>query len=199
MVKPRVGVLAVQGAFAEHEQMLARLGVESVELRQLADLGKGFDRIILPGGESTSQGRVIRDLEMLEPLRELIADGMPVLGTCAGLILLAQNIDSVNGDGSTVDEQHNSTWLATLPVTVRRNAYGRQLGSFKTTASFEGLGEVPMTFIRAPYVTSVDSNVKVLARIEGNTVAVRSGNQIGLSFHPELDESTAIHELFLSL
>lgn len=199
MGKPRVGVLAVQGAFAEHEQMLSLLGAETVELRQLSDLGKGFDRIVLPGGESTSQGRVMRDLRMLEPLRELIVEGMPVLGTCAGLILLAQSIDSVNGDGSSVDDQHNSTWLATLPVTVRRNAYGRQLGSFKTTAPFEGLGKVPMTFIRAPYVTSVGADVEVLAQVDGNTVAVKDKNQLGLSFHPELDESTAIHELFLSL
>ena len=199
MGKPRVGVLAVQGAFAEHEQMLAKLGAQPVELRQLADLDKGFDRIVLPGGESTAQGRVMRDLGMLEPIRKLIESGMPVLGTCAGLILLAKNIDSVNGDGSTVDEQHNSTWLATLPVTVRRNAYGRQLGSFRTEAHFDGLGEVPMTFIRAPYVTAVDSDVKVLSEVDGKVVAVRKDNQIGLSFHPELDESTAIHELFLSL
>lgn len=199
MGKPRVGVLAVQGAFAEHEQMLSHLGAQAVELRQLSDLGKGFDRIVLPGGESTSQGRVMRDLEMLEPLRKLIDEGMPVLGTCAGLILLAQGIDSVNGDGSSVDDQHNSTWLATLPVTVRRNAYGRQLGSFKTTAPFEGLGDVPMTFIRAPYVTAVDAGVEVLAQVDGNVVAVRYKNQLGLSFHPELDESTAIHEFFLSL
>lgn len=199
MGKPRVGILAVQGAFAEHEQMLAKLGVESIELRQLADLDNEFDRIILPGGESTAQGRIIRDLGMLEPLRKLIDDGMPVLGTCAGLILLAQSIDAINGDGSTVDEQHNSTWLATLPVTVRRNAYGRQLGSFRTNASFDGLGEIPMTFIRAPYVTSVDSTVKVLSQVDGNVVAVQRENQIGLSFHPELDESAAIHELFLNL
>lgn len=199
MGKPRVGVLAVQGAFAEHEQMLSHLGAQTVELRQLSDLGKGFDRIVLPGGESTSQGRVMRDLEMLEPLRKLIDEGMPVLGTCAGLILLAQSIDSVNGDGSSVDDQHNSTWLATLPVTVRRNAYGRQLGSFKTTAPFAGLGDVPMTFIRAPYVTSVGAGVEVLAQVDGNAIAVRYKNQLGLSFHPELDESTAIHEFFLSL
>lgn len=199
MAKPRVGVLAVQGAFVEHEQMLSHLGAETVELRQLSDLGKGFDRIVLPGGESTSQGRVMRDLEMLEPLRKLIVEGMPVLGTCAGLILLAQSIDSVNGDGSSVDDQHNSTWLATLPVTVRRNAYGRQLGSFKTTAPFEGLGDVPMTFIRAPYVTAVDAGVEILSQVDGNIVAVRDKNQLGLSFHPELDESAAIHEFFLSL
>ena len=124
---------------------------------------------------------------------------MPVLATCAGLILLAGQIDDTNGDGSSVDEQHNSTWLATLPVTVRRNAYGRQLGSFKTRAPFAELGEVPMTFIRAPYVTSIGDGVEVLARVDGNIVAVRYGMQLGLSFHPELDDSHAIHELFLSM
>ena len=199
MAKQRVGVLAVQGAFAEHERMLGQLGAEVVELRQAADLEQGFDRLVLPGGESTAQGRIIRDLGMLEPLRARIEEGMPVLGTCAGLILLAQHIDSVNGDGSAVDEQHNSTWLATLPVTVRRYAYGRQLGSFKTVATLGGLGEVPMTFIRAPYVTAVHADTKVLAEVDGNIVAVQNGNQLGLSFHPELDDSLAIHELFLGL
>lgn len=199
MTAKRVGVLAVQGAFAEHERMLARLGAQAVELRQASDLEKGFDRLVLPGGESTAQGRIIRDLGMLEPVRKRIAQGMPTLATCAGLILLAEQIDDVNGDGSVVDEQHNSTWLATLPVTVRRNAYGRQLGSFKTVAEFAGLGAVPMTFIRAPYVTAVRQGAKALATVDGNVVAVKSGNQLGLSFHPELDDSLAIHELFLSL
>jgi 5'-phosphate synthase pdxT subunit len=195
----RVGVLAVQGAFIEHEQVLARLGVETLELRQASDLERRFDRLILPGGESTAQGRILRDLGMLEPLRERIREGMPVLGTCAGLILLAARIDGVNGDGSLVDEQHNSTWFATLPITVRRNAYGRQLGSFRASEEFKGLGKVPMTFIRAPFVTQADGDVEVLAKAGEDIVAVRHGNQIGLSFHPELDESTAIHEAFLEL
>ena len=199
MSRSTVGILAVQGAFAEHEAVLGRLGVQVVELRQAADLEKGFDRLVLPGGESTAQGRVMRDLGMLEPLRRRIEQGMPVLGTCAWLILLAACIDGVNGDGSSVDEQHNSTWLATLPVTVRRNAYGRQLGSFHTQADFKGLGPVPMTFIRAPYVTEVREGVEVLAQVDGNVVAVRHGNQMGLSFHPELDSSTLIHEAFLAL
>lgn len=199
MPKQRVGVLAVQGAFAEHERMLARLGAEVIELRQAQDLERPFDRLVLPGGESTAQGRILRDLGMLEPLRRRIEDGMPVLGTCAGLILLARDIDACNGDGSTVDEQHNSAWLKTLPVTVRRNAYGRQLSSFKTVAAFEGLGDIPMTFIRAPYVTALGEGAHALARVDGNVIAVRSGNQLGLSFHPELDASTAVHEMFLGL
>lgn len=199
MAAQKVGVLAVQGAFAEHESVLRRLGAQPVQLRQASDLEKGFDRLILPGGESTAQGRILRDLDMLDALRQKIRDGMPVLGTCAGLILLADTIDAVNGDGSLVDEQHNSTWLATLPVTVRRNAYGRQLGSFHTSSYFDGLGEVPMTFIRAPFVTEVGTGTKILSRVDGNIVAVQNGNQIGLSFHPELDESTLIHELLLRL
>ena len=199
MATQKVGVLAVQGAFAEHESALRRLGAQPVQLRQASDLEKGFDRLILPGGESTAQGRILRDLDMLDALRQKIRDGMPVLGTCAGLILLADTIDAVNGDGSLVDEQHNSTWLATLPVTVRRNAYGRQLGSFHTSSYFDGLGEVPMTFIRAPFVTEVGTGTKILSRVDGNIVAVQNGNQIGLSFHPELDESTLIHELLLRM
>ena len=199
MAAQKVGVLAVQGAFAEHESALRRLGAQPVQLRQASDLEKDFDRLILPGGESTAQGRILRDLDMLDALRQKIRDGMPVLGTCAGLILLADTIDAVNGDGSLVDEQHNSTWLATLPVTVRRNAYGRQLGSFHTSSYFDGLGEVPMTFIRAPFVTEVGTGTKILSRVDGNIVAVQNGNQIGLSFHPELDESTLIHELLLRL
>ena len=199
MATQKVGVLAVQGAFAEHESALRRLGAQPVQLRQASDLERGFDRLILPGGESTAQGRILRDLDMLDALRQKIRDGMPVLGTCAGLILLADTIDAVNGDGSLVDEQHNSTWLATLPVTVRRNAYGRQLGSFHTSSYFDGLGEVPMTFIRAPFVTEVGTGTKILSRVDGNIVAVQNGNQIGLSFHPELDESTLIHEMLLRL
>ena len=199
MAAQKVGVLAVQGAFAEHESALRRLGAQPVQLRQASDLERGFDRLILPGGESTAQGRILRDLDMLDALRQKIRDGMPVLGTCAGLILLADTIDAVNGDGSLVDEQHNSTWLATLPVTVRRNAYGRQLGSFHTSSYFDGLGEVPMTFIRAPFVTEVGTGTKILSRVDGNIVAVQNGNQIGLSFHPELDESTLIHELLLRM
>ena len=199
MAAQKVGVLAVQGAFAEHESALRRLGAQPVQLRQASDLERGFDRLILPGGESTAQGRILRDLDMLDALRQKIRDGMPVLGTYAGLILLADTIDAVNGDGSLVDEQHNSTWLATLPVTVRRNAYGRQLGSFHTSSYFDGLGEVPMTFIRAPFVTEVGTGTKILSRVDGNIVAVQNGNQIGLSFHPELDESTLIHELLLRM
>ncbi|MCR5583746.1 MAG: pyridoxal 5'-phosphate synthase glutaminase subunit PdxT [Eggerthellaceae bacterium] len=199
MAKRTVGVLAVQGAFVEHERILKRLGVQVVQLRQASDLRKGFDALVLPGGESTAQGRLMRDLGMLKTIRGLIKGGMPVLGTCAGLILLAKRIDTQNGDGSTVDAQHNSTWLATLPVTVRRNAYGRQLGSFRVMEECAGCGRVPMTFIRAPFVTQVEAGVEVLATVNEHIVAVRYANQIGLSFHPELDTNEALHQAFLSM
>lgn len=195
----RVGILAVQGAFAEHERMLSELGVECIELRQASDLHKEFDRLVLPGGESTAQGRMLRELGMLEPLRDMIEAGMPTLGTCAGLILMAERIDGINGDGSAVDSQHNATWLGTLPVTVRRNAYGRQLGSFRTRADFDDAGAIPMTFIRAPFVVETRDGCDVLARVDGNIVGVRWRNQIGTSFHPELDEDARVHRMFLSL
>lgn len=199
MARSKVGILAVQGAFAEHEAVVRRLGADFKELRQASDLDDDIDCLILPGGESTSQGRMLRDLGMLDRIRQLIESGMPVLGTCAGLILLAQSIDQVNGDGSTVDEQHNSTWLKTLPVTVRRNAYGRQLGSFHTEAEFAGLGTIPMTFIRAPFITQVGDGVKTLAEVDGEVVAVRYKNQLGTSFHPELDDDARIHQMLLSM
>lgn len=195
----RVGILAVQGAFTEHERMLSELGVECIELRQASDLHKGFDRLVLPGGESTAQGRMLRELGMLEPLRDMIEAGMPTLGTCAGLILMAERIDGINGDGSAVDSQHNTAWLGTLPVTVRRNAYGRQLGSFRTRADFDDAGAIPMTFIRAPFVVETRDGCDVLARVDGNIVGVRWRNQIGTSFHPELDEDARVHRMFLSL
>ena len=192
-------VLALQGAFAEHERMLDRLGAPWVELRADEDLDQPFDRLILPGGESTTQGRLLRDLGMLEPLRQRIAAGMPVLATCAGLILLAERVE---GDGSrsrAPEPDQRGPWLATLDVTVERNAYGRQLGSFHAVAPFDGLGEVPMSFIRAPYVSAVGPRAQVLAQVDGRVVAVRQGRQLALAFHPKLDGDPRIHRLFLSL
>lgn len=184
-------VLAVQGAFAEHERMLARLGEKCVELRQAADLEQPFDRLVLPGGESTVQGKLLDELGMLEPLRQRIREGMPVLATCAGLILLAARLDA-HGDRGTPR-------LGTLDVLVQRNAYGRQLGSFHTQGKLVGVGQVPMTFIRAPYVMEAGPAVETLAQVDSRIVAVRQGSQLALAFHPELDESTLIHEAFLAL
>ena len=174
----KIAVLAVQGAFAEHERMLEGLGCECVELRQAADLERDFDGLVLPGGESTTQGKLLDELGMLEGLRDRIAGGLPTLATCAGLILLARRLDAHDDRGT---------------------AYGRQLGSFRTTATVEGVGEVPATFIRAPYVTHAEKDVEVLAQVDGRIVAVRQGRQLGLAFHPELDPDTRLHELFLSL
>lgn len=203
-------VLAVQGAFIEHERRLEELGCRCVELRQAHDLAQPFDRLVLPGGESTVQAKLLHELGMFEPLRERIAGGMPVLATCAGLILLAQAI-----------ENDPATHFATLPVTVRRNAYGRQLGSFTAQAPWQGSaacgdaerGEalhsdagaspLPMTFIRAPKIVEVGPDVEVLANVDDGAgrspAAVRHGNQVACAFHPELDTDPRIHRLFLKL
>lgn len=182
----KIAVLAVQGAFIEHEKKLEALGAECIELRQKKDLDTDFDGLVLPGGESTVQGKLLRDLDMFDALKEKMEKGMPVLGTCAGLILLAEHL---------TNDEH--VYFGTLPVSVRRNAYGRQLGSFHTVREFAGIGEVPMTFIRAPYMENVKDGVQVLAQVDGHIVAVRCKNQFGMSFHPELDADNRIHELFL--
>ena len=181
-----IAVLALQGAFIEHEQMLQKLGVHTIELRQASDLQKDFDGIILPGGESTVQGKLLHDLNMFEPLKEKIESGIPVLATCAGMILLASDI-----------AEQDETYFETIPMTVKRNAYGRQLGSFHTNAEAAGIGEIPMTFIRAPYVAEASPEVDVLATVDDKIVAVKYGNQFALSFHPELDSDYRIHKAFV--
>lgn len=182
----RIGVLAVQGAFVEHEKILENFGVECLELRNGKDARQDVEGLILPGGESTTQGKLLRELDMFEPLREKILAGLPVLATCAGLILLAEELAN-----------DAARYFATLPVKVKRNAYGRQLGSFYTEEQFGDLGKVPMTFIRAPYIESVGEGVEILAKAKGDIVGVRYRNQIGLSFHPELNGDRRIHQLFL--
>ena len=153
-----VAVLAVQGAFAEHEARLSELGARCIELRQAADLKQDFDRLVLPGGESTVQGKLLDELGMLEELRARIAEGMPVLGTCAGLILLAHDLAAHDDKGTPR--------LATMDVLVERNAYGRQLGSFRTKGQIAGIdGEVPLTFIRAPRIVEVHGDAKALSLI----------------------------------
>lgn len=183
----KIAVLAVQGAFEEHEQVMQELGVQTVQLRKSSDLNEDFDGLILPGGESTVQGKLLRELNMLEPIRDKIQKGLPVLATCAGLILLAEHIA---GD----DTIH----IGTLPVTVKRNAYGRQLGSFHyEEGNFQGIGTFPMEFIRAPYVTDISQGVEILARVEGRIVGVQYRNQLAAAFHPELVDDSRIHEYFL--
>lgn len=179
-----IAVLALQGAFIEHEQMLQKLGVHTIELRQASDLQKDFDGIILPGGESTVQGKLLHDLNMFEPLKEKIQSGM---------ILLASDI-----------AEQDETYFETIPMTVKRNAYGRQLGSFHTNAEAAGIGEIPMTFIRAPYVESVHTDTsgntpEILSIVEDRIVGVKYKNQIAFAFHPELDQDIRIHEAFLGM
>jgi len=191
------GILAVQGAFAEHAAMLDRLGAPWRLLRAADDFDDSIARVILPGGESTAQSKLLHSSGLFDPIEAHIKAGKPVLGTCAGLILLAKHVQTADGD--TITDRHDGPYFATLPVHVRRNAYGRQLGSFHTTAPFEGIGTIPMTFIRAPFITSVDDGAETLATVDGHVVAARSGNQIGISFHPELDSDTRLHEAFLAL
>lgn len=181
-----VAILALQGAFAEHQQMLLRLGVESRLIRNLDDWHQYLSlptpkSLIIPGGESTAMMRIIRDEALFLPIRQAILSGMPVFGTCAGLIML--------------DPEH----LDTMHIQVLRNAYGRQLGSFHCEGELVGVGLVPMTFIRAPYIQSVGPDVSVLATVDGHIVAARQGNQLVTSFHPELDADDRIHRLFLSM
>lgn len=176
----RIAVLALQGAFIEHRQMLSRLGVETFEVRQKSDWKQPKDGLIIPGGESTTMMRLLHDLQLFDSVRKTIQEGLPAFGTCAGLILL--------------DRQH----LGTMDIDARRNAYGRQLGSFRTEAPFRGIDHrVPMTFIRAPYIDKVGDGVEVLAQVDGRMVAARQGRQLATAFHPELDDDTAVHRLFL--
>jgi 5'-phosphate synthase pdxT subunit len=179
----RVAVLALQGAFIEHEQVLQRLGVETFQVRQLSDWQQPKDGLVLPGGESTVQMRLLRQLGLFAPIQQTIETGLPVFGTCAGMILLSEG------------------YLDVMPIRVKRNAYGRQLGSFHTTGTVEGIGDdVPMTFVRAPYIEEVlSADCQPIAEVDGHIVAARQGNQIATAFHPELDDDTRLHQLLISL
>ena len=187
-----IAVLALQGAFAEHEKMIRSLGADCIELRQAEDLKKHYDGLILPGGESTVQGKLLRELGMFDTIKKQIEDGLPVLATCAGMILLASAIDG------QIYGQPDS-YFGTLPVRVRRNAYGRQLGSFYYEGGIKGIGTYPMEFIRAPYIESVGDDVEILAEVEEKIVGVAYKNQLAFSFHPELTGNDKIHEKFLEL
>ena len=187
----KIGILALQGAFVEHEKVLGKLGVESLELRNLDDFQQyrsGLSGLILPGGESTTMGKLLRDQDMLLPIREAILSGLPVFGTCAGLILLAKEITSQ-------EESH----LATMDIVVERNAYGRQLGSFYTEADCKGVGKIPMTFIRGPIISSVGEDVEVLAIVNNQIVAAQEKNMLVTSFHPELTDDVRLHQYFINM
>lgn len=183
-----IAVLAVQGAFLEHEKILDRLGVSYFEIRQKPDLKRDFDGLILPGGESTTMGKFLRELDLFDTLKAKIESGIPVFGTCAGMILLAKKLSN-----------DNNVYFGTMNITVKRNAYGRQLGSFETTSNMNGVGEIPMVFIRAPYIENADAAVKILATVDGNIVAARQDNMLATAFHPELTDCTKVHEYFVSM
>lgn len=180
-----IGILAIQGAFAEHAAMLDRLGADHFEIRQPRDLERPLDGLILPGGESTVMKKLLHDLNLFEPLKTKLEEGLPVFGTCAGLILLAKQVEG------------GTPCFATMDIAVKRNAYGRQLGSFYTAAPCEDMGTVPMTFIRAPYIEAVSGHAEVLATVDGNIVAAREGNQLVTAFHPELSDDLSVHKYFL--
>lgn len=184
----QIAVMALQGAFIEHEKMLQHLGAATFEVRQFSDWQRHKDGVVLPGGESTTQLKLLRDLGLLEPLRHDIEAGLPVFGTCAGLILLAKDVEGEDFDR-----------ISTMDITVRRNAYGRQLGSFYTEAPLQGVGTVPMTFIRAPYIDSVQGEAEALAVVDKHIVAARQGRQLVTAFHPELNDDTRVHDFFLHM
>lgn len=183
-----IGILALQGAFIEHTKMLNELGVESFEIRQLKDLDKPMDGLILPGGESTTMYKLLNDLEMFHPVKQMILNGLPVFGTCAGLLLLAKKVNN-----------HSTSYIQSMDIVAKKNAYGRQLGSFRTTATFAGIKEVPFVFIRAPYIESVGKDVEVLAIVNDMIVAAKENNQLATAFHPELTNDLTIHKYFISM
>ncbi len=186
----KIAVLALQGAFIEHEQMLSRLGVESFEVRQYSDwVDREKDGLIIPGGESTVQLKLLKDLNLLDPIRSDIENGLPVFGTCAGLILLAKSVRGEVG-----------MRISTMDIEVCRNAYGRQLGSFYVEAPISCIQhDIPMTFIRAPYIVSVGAGCETLATVDNHIVAARQGNQLVTAFHPELNDDSSIHQYFVDM
>jgi 5'-phosphate synthase pdxT subunit len=192
---PTIGVFALQGDVREHLRALRDLGVDATPVRRPAEL-EACDGLVLPGGESTTMAKLARTFELFEPLQKRIRGGMPTVGTCAGMIMLADRIE-----GGTSDQET----LGGLDITVRRNAFGRQVDSFEGDLEFAGLDErVHAVFIRAPWVEQVGPTVEVLARVNageaaGRIVAVRQGPLMATSFHPEVDSDGRIHQLFVDL
>ncbi len=190
MALPRIGVLALQGAVDLHVRALERLGVETVEVRRAEDLAR-VDGLVLPGGESSTISKLLVINELFEPLAQRLDDGMPAFGTCAGMIMLASEI---------LDGRDDQLSFGAIDISVRRNAFGRQIDSFETDLSVIGLPESPVhaVFIRAPVVERVGPGVEILAAVEeGRPVACRQGNVLVTSFHPELSPDLRLHELFI--
>ncbi|SDJ76119.1 pyridoxal phosphate synthase yaaE subunit [Nocardioides sp. YR527] len=188
MTAPTIGVLALQGDVREHLATLTRLGVKTLPVRRQAELDT-CDGLVLPGGESTTMWRLARTFELLEPLRARVADKMPVFGTCAGMVLLAERL---------LDGAEGQETIGGLDITVRRNAFGRQTESFETDLSVAGVEDtVRAVFIRAPWVEATGTEVEVLASVSGHPVAVRHGHLLATSFHPEVNGEDRLHRLFL--
>lgn len=186
----RIGVLALQGDFREHKETLQRLGADVVEVRLAKDLAS-IDGLIIPGGESTTMTRLLRQYGLMEPVRDRIKAGMPVLGTCAGAIVLAKEAGGL--------DQEN---LGLMDISVRRNAFGRQVDSFEAELRFPSIGPQPLNaiFIRAPIIEAVHPPAEVLATLEdGTIVAAKEGNMLALAFHPELTQDPRIHAYFLEM
>lgn len=184
----KIGVLALQGAFEEHINVLKKLDVEAVEVRTIKEIDT-IDGLILPGGESTAIGKLLIDFDLNDYLIEKIRNGLPVFGTCAGMILLAKDI--VNDD---------KVHLPLMDIKVLRNAYGRQLGSFYCEAPVKGIADnIKMTFIRAPYIEEVKDNVEILSIVEGHIVAARQKNILVTSFHPEITDDYRVHQFFIDM
>lgn len=183
-----IGVLALQGAFIEHIHRLKELHIDSFEIRQKKDLEQTMDGLILPGGESTTMYKLLEDLEMKDSIIKLIDNGLPVLGTCAGLLLMAKEI-----------ENHSQSFLNLMDIKAKKNAYGRQLGSFRCNGTFDDLTDLEFVFIRAPYIVSTSKNVEILAKHDDKIVAARQDNKLVTAFHPELSKNTEIHQYFLNM
>jgi 5'-phosphate synthase pdxT subunit len=190
-VTARVGVLALQGDVREHVSALTAAGASAVAVKTVAELGT-VDGIVIPGGESTTIGRLLSLYGLLEPLRLRVREGLPAYGSCAGMILLADEV---------LDGKPGQPTIGGLDVTVRRNAFGRQVDSFETDLSVTGLGEEPLhaVFIRAPWVERAGDGVEVLASVDEHPVAVRQGHLLATSFHPELTPDRRVHELFVAM
>ncbi|MGK9271324.1 pyridoxal 5'-phosphate synthase glutaminase subunit PdxT [Williamsia muralis] len=192
----RIGILALQGDVREHHAALAEIGVEPVSIRRASELDS-IDGIIIPGGESTTMSRLLVVLGLLEPLREALADGLPAYGSCAGMIMLARDI---------LDTRPDAQHLDALDITVRRNAFGRQVASFETDLDIDGIDGGPMraVFIRAPWVEASGDSVQILGTVPdgpaaGRVVAVRQGDVLATSFHPEVTGDRRVHEYFVEM
>ncbi|MUM18502.1 pyridoxal 5'-phosphate synthase glutaminase subunit PdxT [Mycobacterium sp. CBMA271] len=189
-MSPLVGVLALQGDVREHIAALKDSGADALGVRRPEELAK-VDGLVIPGGESTTMSNLLRVFELLDPLTERLRDGLPVYGSCAGMILLASEI---------LDTRDDAVALGAIDMTVRRNAFGRQVDSFEGDLDFAGLdGALHAVFIRAPWVERIGADVEVLASAQGHPVAVRQGNALATAFHPEVTGDRRVHQMFVDL